>query len=100
MGVEQVRPPVDDTFPAVVGELPRAPVLLAAPQRQRRAVLDEVLGALTAHVEEAGGEVAARYELLDRLVGGSSTSLVDTLGQRLAGQGAREHVSIAVDGAR
>ncbi len=45
---------------------------------------DEVLGALTAHVEEAGGEVAARYELLDRLVGGSSTSLVDTLGQRLA----------------
>lgn len=45
---------------------------------------DEVLAALTAHVEEAGGEVAARYELLDRLVGGSSTSLVDTLGSRLA----------------
>lgn len=45
---------------------------------------DEVLAALTAHVEEAGGEVTARYELLDRLVGGSSTSLVDTLGTRLA----------------
>lgn len=44
---------------------------------------EEVLGALTAHVEQAGGEVAARYELLDRLVGGSSTSLVDTLGSRL-----------------
>ena len=49
MGVEQVRPPVDDALPAVVGELPRAPVLLAAPQRQRRAVLDQIFGERRPH---------------------------------------------------
>lgn len=47
-------------------------------------VEEEVVAALTGQVEAAGGRVAARYELLDRLVGGSSTSLVDTLGTRLA----------------
>ncbi len=47
-------------------------------------VEEEVVVALTGQIEAAGGSVAARYELLDRLVGGSSTSLVDTLGTRLA----------------
>ena len=45
---------------------------------------DEVLAALEERVQGAGGTVTARYELLDRLVGGSSGSLVDTLGTRLA----------------
>ncbi|ANH39486.1 Copper transporter MctB precursor [Nocardioides dokdonensis FR1436] len=47
-------------------------------------VEEEVVVALTGQIEAAGGSVTARYELLDRLVGGSSTSLVDTLGARLA----------------
>lgn len=57
----------------------RSVALLAAPGAD-----EQVLDGLATEVEAAGGRVSARYDLLPALVSGGSTSLVDSLGRRLA----------------
>ncbi|WP_168929550.1 copper transporter [Nocardioides sp. GY 10127] len=47
---------------------------------------EDTVSALTSEISDRGGSVTARYDLLDTLVGGSSTSLVDTLGTQLVTQ--------------